>query len=583
MAENKRKYWLHRITGGVNGRKFSIPLLDNYNILSIGWSFISTDYWLKEIKLHEIEAIDRAYEEEGADPQKNRFCLLNFVTKMQPGDIVVVPRNAYLGIYRIADDKILTNESLPNRYLEDNYIVRNKGSLATADGLPIDLGFYRKVIPVTQLVLRSQVDPQLYAKTRTWQTNIDISDISDTIERTISRYKISRSQKKTVKDAYVLSDIQIKNYKNLANLRIDGLKRINLIVGSNNAGKSNLLEALWLYSSYISHERMRDILLARKENVEFFENNGYFQEIELISSFAPFFPQRSIERMTNETYIEMGSSDKGFVRLALMNAVFRHDRDIARLTRLTPYGNITSNQRLSKNSIPVLVSLPREDNSTGTKVQRGKFENVLHMTRFEDNRIEIQSAISEYLFKCKYLNCKKLSTKDTEKIWARISMTEAESYILKALQIADGRIKRFNFVKVNNTTTIPMVLLDGNETKMPISEMGDGMTHILNIIISLLDCKNGVLLLDEAESGLHYSTQQELWRLIFELADKYNVQVFATTHSNDCVKSFAEISEQYNNDSLMFRLEKRDNNVVPVYYPDMQTILYSLRRGIEGR
>ena len=98
-----------------------------------------------------------------------------------------------------------------------------------------------------------------------------------------------------------------------------------------------------------------------------------------------------------------------------------------------------------------------------------------------------------------------------------------------------------------------------------------------------MDCKNGILLLDEAESGLHYSTQQELWRLIFELADKYNVQVFATTHSNDCIKSFAEISDQYNNDSLMLRLEKRDNNVVPVYYPDMQTILYSLKRGIEGR
>lgn len=39
----------------------------------------------------------------------------------------------------------------------------------------------------------------------------------------------------------------IKNYKNLRELSIDSLARVNLIVGCNNVGKSTLLEAVSIY------------------------------------------------------------------------------------------------------------------------------------------------------------------------------------------------------------------------------------------------------------------------------------------------------------------------------------------------
>ena len=83
--------------------------------------------------------------------------------------------------------------------------------------------------------------------------------------------------------------------------------------------------------------------------------------------------------------------------------------------------------------------------------------------------------------------------------------------------------------------------------------MGDGMTHILNMIIALLGCENGILLLDEAESGLHYTTQNKLWKLIFELSEKYHVQVFATTHSNDCINAFRKNNLVQR--GLIYRLE----------------------------
>jgi AAA15 family ATPase/GTPase len=71
--------------------------------------------------------------------------------------------------------------------------------------------------------------------------------------------------------------------------------------------------------------------------------------------------------------------------------------------------------------------------------------------------------------------------------------------------------------------------------------MGDGMNRILTIILALVNSDNGCLLIDEFENGLHYTVQENLWRIIFHLSKELNIQVFATTHSEDCIKGFQSV------------------------------------------
>jgi AAA15 family ATPase/GTPase len=70
--------------------------------------------------------------------------------------------------------------------------------------------------------------------------------------------------------------------------------------------------------------------------------------------------------------------------------------------------------------------------------------------------------------------------------------------------------------------------------------MGDGMRRILAYTASLVSAENGVVLVDEIDTGLHYSVQTDMWRLVLETAEALNVQVFATTHSWDCIEAFQE-------------------------------------------
>jgi predicted ATPase len=73
--------------------------------------------------------------------------------------------------------------------------------------------------------------------------------------------------------------------------------------------------------------------------------------------------------------------------------------------------------------------------------------------------------------------------------------------------------------------------------------MGDGMWHMLGIALSVVRAQGGVLLIDEIDTGLHYSVMGDMWRLVHDAAKRLDVQVFAATHSRDCYQSLAAIVE----------------------------------------
>ena len=50
-----------------------------------------------------------------------------------------------------------------------------------------------------------------------------------------------------------------------------------------------------------------------------------------------------------------------------------------------------------------------------------------------------------------------------------------------------------------------------------------------------------VLLIDEIDTGFHWTVMEDMWRLVVEGAGRSNVQVFATTHSYDCIKGLGEL------------------------------------------
>lgn len=83
----------------------------------------------------------------------------------------------------------------------------------------------------------------------------------------------------------------------------------------------------------------------------------------------------------------------------------------------------------------------------------------------------------------------------------------------------------------------------GRSKRVPLGSHGDGMHRLLALSLALIQVADGFLLIDEIDTGLHWTLLEDMWRLVIETARKSSVQVFATTHSYDCIRGLASLVE----------------------------------------
>jgi len=200
MEAPNRNYWLHRITGGSYALPVAWQLLHKENVdehyLSIGWSDLSYDGLIKDVKDGNWDAVREWFEEEGYSLSYSAWCLIRFIKDMQPGDYVVVPSWGTFSVYEIADDVVLSNQSCSNIHFEDwnGKIPQMKDScLRDEKENAIDLGFYRKVKPVEVDIPRAEyAEAALISRMKIRQTNAGINDLAKDVLEAIEAYRAKK-------------------------------------------------------------------------------------------------------------------------------------------------------------------------------------------------------------------------------------------------------------------------------------------------------------------------------------------------------------------------------------------------------
>ncbi len=116
-----------------------------------------------------------------------------------------------------------------------------------------------------------------------------------------------------------------------------------------------------------------------------------------------------------------------------------------------------------------------------------------------------------------------------------------------------------------------LVKLKGCDRPVPLKSCGDGATRLFGVALALANSAGGFLLIDEAENGLHWSVERNFWRMVLKATQENDVQVFATTHSWDCIAGFAKaVNETPEEDGLLLRLDRADGQVRAVAYTEAQ-------------
>lgn len=343
----------------------------------------------------------------------------------------------------------------------------------------------------------------------------------------------------------MLTCFYIKNFRLFKELSIPKLSRVNLFVGKNNSGKTALLESLHIYISNGSPEILLSSLERREE---------YWDSNEDIESFLRhLFNGHHIPFLDDEGIILKATKTLKFSSYALIE---NKTDDVLTRKLVKSIDN--------ENSIINYVLAIEKNDQIIDKIDLDydilDFKSTRSRSRLiRRNKKTINEDSSNNV---NYVSIEAIDKEAIARLWDSITLTKLEDEVVAGLKIIEPQIAGVVFVESQVFgSRIPLVKMIDKDERLPLKSMGDGIFRLFYIILSLVNSKNGYLLIDEFENGIHWSVQRKLWEIIFKLSEKLNVQIFATTHSNDCVSSFKDCWGELSEDSATFYRVNSDADI----------------------
>lgn len=366
----------------------------------------------------------------------------------------------------------------------------------------------------------------------------------------------------------MIKGINIKNFRCYNNSTIEGFKRINLIGGLNNSGKTILLEAILLNTSPTG-QNISLLKQSRGESMKvqdlpeytwdnFFFNQNKDNEIEITALD---------DNSDKDVKLIISCDNKADVFLDAEKEIEDEDENLQ-----TVFNDFITNDKILKSVLHIKYSTNNTDLIDALTI-------VSHPKGFTVKELKIPSHADAQFIPA--------SSKRKPAILARdfgiAEKRNEDKRVLEALQIVDSNIED---IRVNVVGGAHLEIKRKNENFMPVSLFGDAINKILTIILTLVNNKNTILLIDEIENGLHYTVQEKFWKFLFELSflDTFNNQIFATTHSLEMIKAFTKVGLSRQDECAYFELFYRENiDTIDYNSHDIETFNYEISNNLPVR
>jgi len=339
----------------------------------------------------------------------------------------------------------------------------------------------------------------------------------------------------------MFKNIKIKNLRAITELEIGDLGQVNLFVGQNNCGKTTMLEGVFFLIGAtnpqlpVNANRFRGLLPVSKELwCTFFHNMDIEVPIEISGRIRESMEEQKLRLRPNKKKVPAAQYEgSGFVSL-------KGDPGDSK-PPFIPDG-LQLEYTSSKNPAEKIVS--------GIFVKG----NELFFEPAKERNIQGIFINPSTIF-------------DWKDRFGAVQRRKQVPEVITLLKEIDPHI---SYLGLNEIGLLEVDI--GLPHLLPANLVGGGIAKFLSVALAMLDCQDGIVLIDEFENGLHYSAQQEMWHAVLNWAQKLNVQVFATTHSIECIKAYnnSAASSLFGSEAKMFRIERKDEKFRAVEYTKEQ-------------
>ena len=346
----------------------------------------------------------------------------------------------------------------------------------------------------------------------------------------------------------LLPDLYIENFRGIKKLSIPRLGRVNLLAGRNGVGKSTVLDAIRVFAARGREQVLAQILNSREEVIEL-RDQEVTNSVEI--DWTAIFHGRGVSDLL---YISIGPKDKSD-QLRIESTLFDLE-NTARDQLPATFSAVISGNRIQ--------TLTADFQGHSFSLVSGGLGDRAHTGEKSPPTLKLE-----------FLGPGILPQSEMARMWDDVALTDAEELITKSIELVFGEgIDRVAVVGGYSPGGLgagrrAIVKLKSNAGPVPLRSLGEGALRLFGVALALANSRDGFLLIDEAENGIHHTVQRDYWRMVLQTAHENNIQVFATTHSWDCVRGFAQAAaENENAEGVLVRLEKEDDGLRAVRYSE---------------
>jgi len=355
-------------------------------------------------------------------------------------------------------------------------------------------------------------------------------------------------------EKHFIKNVEFENFKCFKDLKVKSLKRVNLIGGKNNIGKTSFMEGLELFlSSKDTLSLARNIYFMIRRRQQNIMQDIRFFELDIAYNRNLITIKIDNKKLNIEYFDE-------------------YVKKVDNRSRMIEYSTEMLNESLFDEENFVVSHEP------ALKLSIGNDTRIL-----PDHRIDRPIFSREDNGK-KSVNFISSCTTEERQIatyYGNLATLNQEEYLNKSLQLFDENILTLKLIPTERDIVLKL-LLKNMKTPVLLSSLGEGMNRYIAILCAIWASKDGYLFIDEIENGIHYANYEKLWEVIFEAAKMANCQIFTTTHSKECIEAFNRVNNEDEGIYLEFYRNQK-NGLIVVKERDNEQLHYALSHNSEMR
>jgi len=329
----------------------------------------------------------------------------------------------------------------------------------------------------------------------------------------------------------MIESLEIENFRPFKKAELSGLKRVNIVVGDNSSGKTAFLEAIFLASA--SNPQI-PITLRQWRGLE-----------------------ASPIGTTTDVYD------------ALWNNLF-NNFDRSKTINIAMHGSENDSRSLAmffRQEAELTLPLKQNGGATGElKPSTGIYQpfvfhwkspatpDVILTMRSTASGLQVEGIMHESSMRSAFIPAHaQTSNQYTANLFSSLSKQNKELEFVSALKLQFPSIQTVS-VELEAAASAIFVSLPWLKQKIPLALYSNAASNLASILLNISASPRGIVCVDEIENGFHYKRHSSVWEQIYNFADVYETQVFATCHSLEFLRAGVPVVRKNHGDFCLIQV-----------------------------